>query len=183
MKTFAFKPITYYRVAMWFFVVATMCAIFFFSAQTGEQSTKTSDKFVTVIEHQFTPSQPTTTTSSDVSNDTSSTPAPTPNVNNMFYVKLVRNGAHIIIFTALGFFLYGAISSYKGKKLLKLLLSFLAGTLYAVFDEVHQYFIPGRGCEINDMLFDALGVAIGICIMLFVVLIIKSITKNKALGV
>ena len=167
---------------MWFFVVATMCAIFFFSAQTGEQSTKTSDKVVTVIEHQLTPSQPTTTTSSDVSHNTSSTPA-TPNVDNLFYVRLVRNGAHIIIFTTLGFFLYGAISSYKGKKLLKLLSSFLLGTLYAVLDEFHQYFIPGRGCEINDMLFDALGVAIGICIMLFVVLIIKSITKNKALGI
>ena len=183
MKTFAFKPITYYRVVMWFFVAVTMCVIFFFSAQTGEQSTITSNKVVTVIEHQLTPSQPSTATSSDVSNDTSSTSPTTPNVDNLFYVRLVRKSAHIIIFTSLGFFLYGAISSYKGKRLVKLLASFLAGTVYAVLDEFHQYFIPGRGCEISDMLFDALGVAIGICIMLFVVLIIKSITKNKALGV
>ena len=31
---------------------------------------------------------------------------------------------------------------------------------YAVFDEIHQYFIPGRACEIADILVDAAGAGV-----------------------
>jgi VanZ family protein len=31
---------------------------------------------------------------------------------------------------------------------------------YAVFDEIHQYFIPGRACEIGDILVDAAGAGV-----------------------
>ena len=41
------------------------------------------------------------------------------------------------------------------------LVPWAIGTLYAVSDEVHQYFVPGRSCELRDMLIDACGVAVG----------------------
>ena len=43
--------------------------------------------------------------------------------------------------------------------------AWMIGTLYAVTDEVHQYFVPGRSCEIRDMVIDGCGVAVGVLIM------------------
>ena len=31
------------------------------------------------------------------------------------------------------------------------------GSLYGVIDEIHQYFVPGRNCNLWDWLFDTLG--------------------------
>lgn len=42
------------------------------------------------------------------------------------------------------------------------------GTAYAVSDEVHQFFVPGRSCEPRDMFIDSCGVAAGVLIMLLV---------------
>jgi VanZ family protein len=33
---------------------------------------------------------------------------------------------------------------------------------YAVFDELHQIFIPGRSCQIKDMLIDSSGVLLAV---------------------
>ena len=37
-------------------------------------------------------------------------------------------------------------------------ISLLIGSLYAVSDELHQMFVPGRSCEIRDMIIDSCGV-------------------------
>lgn len=47
-------------------------------------------------------------------------------------------------------------------------LAWMVGTLYAVSDEVHQFFVPGRSCEVRDMVIDSCGVAAGVLIMLLV---------------
>lgn len=44
------------------------------------------------------------------------------------------------------------------------LISWAFGTLYAVTDEFHQMFVPGRSCEIRDMCIDSCGVATGVLI-------------------
>jgi VanZ family protein len=36
-------------------------------------------------------------------------------------------------------------------------LAAVAGSAYGGIDEVHQYFVPGRDCNIGDWLFDTLG--------------------------
>jgi len=38
------------------------------------------------------------------------------------------------------------------------LTAWCAGTIYAVSDEIHQTFVPGRSCEFRDMLIDSAGV-------------------------
>ena len=49
------------------------------------------------------------------------------------------------------------------------LLSFTASTLYAISDEIHQYFVPGRFATLTDLIFDALGIIIGLfCIHIYV---------------
>ncbi|MBM4175039.1 MAG: hypothetical protein FJ213_02545 [Ignavibacteria bacterium] len=52
--------------------------------------------------------------------------------------------------------------------------SLLIVTLYGIFDEVHQYFIPGRFCEFSDFIADLIG---GICGVLFVYFLLR---KNKS---
>lgn len=42
--------------------------------------------------------------------------------------------------------------------------AFLIGVLYAVTDEIHQLFVPGRAGQIRDVLIDACGVFVGIII-------------------
>lgn len=42
---------------------------------------------------------------------------------------------------------------------------FLAGVLYAVTDEIHQCFVPGRAGQIRDVLIDACGVFVGVIII------------------
>lgn len=37
-----------------------------------------------------------------------------------------------------------------------------AGILYAASDELHQYFVPGRACQLRDVVIDGLGVLIGV---------------------
>ena len=46
------------------------------------------------------------------------------------------------------------------------LIAYLIGTLYAVTDEFHQSFVPGRSCELRDMMIDSAGVAAGALVLL-----------------
>lgn len=41
----------------------------------------------------------------------------------------------------------------------------LIGILLAIVDELHQLFIPGRFCEIGDILADFLGIIVGLLII------------------
>lgn len=41
-------------------------------------------------------------------------------------------------------------------------IPWIFAALYAASDEVHQYFVPGRSCELRDVLIDACGAATGV---------------------
>ena len=65
----------------------------------------------------------------------------------------------------------------KSKSLiLWFLLAWAFGTLYAISDELHQYFVPGRSCEVRDMCIDSAGVAVG-CIICMIIL--KNLNKKR----
>jgi VanZ family protein len=42
------------------------------------------------------------------------------------------------------------------------LFTFLIAGIYGGLDEIHQYFIPGRSCELFDFIADLLGILLGI---------------------
>jgi VanZ family protein len=44
----------------------------------------------------------------------------------------------------------------------------IAGILYAISDEVHQYFVPGRAMSIVDMLIDTAGVLLAVIVFKFI---------------
>ena len=45
-------------------------------------------------------------------------------------------------------------------------IPFCIGTLYAATDEFHQSFVPGRSCELRDVMIDSAGVAVGVLILI-----------------
>lgn len=55
--------------------------------------------------------------------------------------------------------------------------------LYAISDEIHQLFVPGRGCQVTDMLIDSGGSAIGIGIYAVVTIIVNRKNKSRRLAV
>ena len=61
-----------------------------------------------------------------------------------------------------------------------ILPAWLIGTLYAVSDEIHQSFVPGRFCSWKDMCIDSAGVITGCMLCLAVLhLIAKRIEKKN----
>lgn len=69
---------------------------------------------------------------------------------------------HAIEYAMLGFLLHRAFFSQKNQffKRYAGILAWLLGSLYAISDEIHQYFVPGRSADIGDVLADVAGISI-----------------------
>ena len=82
---------------------------------------------------------------------------------------IIRKIAHFCIYAVLGA-LVVLTSLYKNRTLLcHGLVALLFGVAYAASDEIHQYFVPGRGPRITDVILDSFGVLCGILFILFVI--------------
>lgn len=75
---------------------------------------------------------------------------------------LVRKSAHIFLYFVLGILIYNVLRGHKlsSKKLVS--YSVLFAGLYAVTDEIHQSFVPGRSAEVRDVIIDTIGAALGV---------------------
>lgn len=93
--------------------------------------------------------------------------------------SIIRKMAHFSIYTLLGFLLMFFINTYPIKVKEKILISLLVGILYAISDEIHQKFVPGRSCQITDVMIDSLGVTLGIFLLLMLLEIHKKIKINR----
>ena len=92
--------------------------------------------------------------------------------------RIIRKIAHFSIYTLVGLLLMGLLSTYKIKENWRIILSVLLGMIYAVSDEIHQSFIPGRTPQITDVYIDTLGVVLGVLlILLFIKIYDKYVTK------
>lgn len=92
---------------------------------------------------------------------------------------IVRKTAHFSIYTLLGFFTMNFALTFNADKYKRGIASWGAGTLYAVTDELHQYFVPGRSCEFRDVCIDSLGVFTGIMIAILIVKIFNILCQRK----
>lgn len=63
---------------------------------------------------------------------------------------------HFLIFLLFSFFLL--ITLLKGKKINLFLLAIIISIIYAISDEFHQLFVPGRYCALSDILTDSAGI-------------------------
>lgn len=86
----------------------------------------------------------------------------------------VRKTAHFTIFGTLSStYFYGFL---KNQVQNASLLAFLFTFLYAITDEIHQYFVPGRSAQYTDVLIDSLGALF----FLIIIRLLLSCTKTKS---
>ena len=67
---------------------------------------------------------------------------------------------HTIVFGILGYLIFRALYFSKNENLKSraIVIGLIVGFLYAISDEVHQAFVPGRYSEIGDVIADFLGI-------------------------
>ncbi|MBD3353105.1 MAG: hypothetical protein GF364_16610 [Candidatus Lokiarchaeota archaeon] len=86
---------------------------------------------------------------------------------------------HIAEYAALSFFL-----TFGFNKKIKSQFIILIGVLYAISDEIHQYFVPYRYFDVFDILLDTIGVLLGLVGFLITykiaVSLISKIKKNTS---
>ena len=93
--------------------------------------------------------------------------------------RVIRKIAHFSIYTLVGFLLMALLSTYENiKRKNQIYISTMLGISYAISDEIHQSFTPGRGPKITDVFIDSLGVFFGIIVILLIVEIIKKKKKK-----
>lgn len=92
--------------------------------------------------------------------------------------KFVRKCAHAFLYGSLGVSVAAAAreSQWKRSPLWALLICFL----YAVSDEVHQAFVPGRGPLVSDVMLDAAASAAGIGLFWLILGFFSGKWKRKA---
>lgn len=85
---------------------------------------------------------------------------------------IIRKNAHFFAYLILGILVVNGLKSSGIAGLKSIGLGILICVLYAISDEVHQLFVPGRGGQVKDVLIDSAGSITG-------VIIYKMINKNK----
>ena len=88
---------------------------------------------------------------------------------------VVRKAAHFTEYLILGCALVPVMREH-GKKAI---LAWLIGSAYAVTDEIHQYFVSERSCEIRDMCIDSCGVLVGVLIGLLIIRLWAVCTRKQ----
>ena len=77
---------------------------------------------------------------------------------------MVRKYAHFFAYMILGILSVNALYLNGIKDRKAILYSFIISFLYAISDEIHQIFVPGRAGQVMDVLIDSSGGIIGIAI-------------------
>lgn len=133
-------------IISWIAVILWMLLIFKLSSQVSEQSDKLSTGITEVIVktvNKFT-------------------------INTDFDIRTlnhyVRKNAHFFAYFILGILSLNALRRSEVSKHKSIAL--MICVLYAVSDEVHQIFVPGRGPQVKDVFIDSSGALVGILLYL-----------------
>ena len=104
-------------------------------------------------------------------------------IKNKTYIKLaeqiLRKIAHLTEYAIGGVLVYALLLTFKLNHKIQFCISWIFIIIYAITDEIHQLFIPGRTGRFVDVYIDSLGALIGICGLLLIIKIAQKITDNK----
>ena len=139
-------------------MIAVCAVIFWFSSNAAEDSSKQSSAVVDIVKKDMFPEL----NELDTERDTQ--------IVEDVISHIVRKAAHFSIYALLGICAFGGYRFLK-KKHLRFLAAWGTATVYAVSDEIHQHFVPGRSCELRDVCIDSAGAALGAGICLAAVLL------------
>lgn len=134
----------------WLFVFVWMGLIFYLSHQSANESSQLSGgvvAFVLHILHTIIPQS----------------------IEVSAFHTFIRKGAHFFAYFILGILIYRALWGRWKNFFMALFIAFL----YAVSDEVHQLFIPGRSGEFRDVLIDSAGAATGILLYILLLRLLR----------
>ena len=152
------------QMISWLAVAAWMVVIFLFSAQNDIQSGDTSGTvvrwFLSLIYRGF----------ADFS------PEQQQSLLDSWHL-VIRKSAHFTEYAILGILIANVIRGYSLRAGFRWLLPIAASALYAVTDEVHQYFVPGRACRFLDVCIDTAGAVFGTALF---TLAVFQLTKHKS---
>ncbi|KYG30585.1 VanZ family protein [Alkalihalobacillus trypoxylicola] len=90
---------------------------------------------------------------------------------------IIRKGAHFFSYFVLAILYFFALNKMK-KLSYNGLVAFLMATIYAITDEFHQYFIPGRVAAVTDVMIDSLGALCGIISYMLALKVVKYFIKR-----
>ena len=136
------------KIFPWIFVILWMALIFYLSHQPATESnglsTGITEKIIEMVEKI----------------------APAININLGRLNHIVRKNAHFFAYLILGILVTNGLRNneiigFKGFR-----LALLICVLYAISDEVHQLFVPGRGGQVRDVVLDSIGAIVGIISMI-----------------
>ena len=147
---------TMFVVASWLLLIAWAVVIFILSSEGSDASSGRSGAIVQTVQ------------AWGVATDTD------------LLTFLVRKSAHITAYFIFGILVYNVVRLYRWPVRRTLLISMGIVLLYAISDEFHQYFVPGRSAEVRDVLIDTTAGVVGVLTAMAVVrLVARSSTKNS----
>lgn len=129
-----------YNLIPWMFVFLWMVLIFNLSAQPVEQSNSLSKGMAVKV----------------VDTVNKVTPGPEWSIDGLNH--LVRKNAHFFTYLVLAVLLLIALKKANPKRVL---IAVGICVLYAISDELHQMFVPGRGPQLKDVFIDSAGAVVG----------------------
>ena len=147
------------RVVFILLSVAIMAAIFYLSCENADKSSETSGFFTDFILRHF------------IKGYADFTPERQDEIHGLVS-HIVRKCAHFSAYASLGFCTSCAVGK---RKLFSLgsLISWGICILYACSDEFHQSFVPGRSCELRDVMIDSCGALTGLLVSMLAMWIVS----------
>lgn len=144
-------------ILSWSLVLLWMTAIFYLSSQPATQSDQLSKHVAEVVLEKVE--------------------QVTPNINlNLGRLNyLVRKNAHFFSYFILGILVFNAISQGKPPGFGRIGLTLFICVIYAISDEIHQLFVPGRAGQVKDVLIDSAGAFTGITLYYLISTTIKKV--------
>ena len=152
------------RIILVILLLCTFFIIFGFSSQNGEQSGGISRKVTETI--------------LKVSSKYNKLEEEEKEVVLHRTESIIRKIAHFSIYTVVGFLLMGLLSTYKLKDKWRMIMTIVIGILYAISDEFHQSFSPGRTPKVTDVYIDTLGIILGVLLVILIRTFYKEIKKK-----
>lgn len=135
-------------------IIIWMIIVFMFSMENGNKSANTSK-----------------TTTIKIVNIITKNLSITEQEKNDIVDKLdpiIRKLAHYTLYTIGGILIINYTDKLDIEKRKKIIYAIIIGILYAITDEIHQYFVPSRSGRILDVCIDTAGVITGIVIFIMV---------------
>ncbi len=149
-------------------LVCWMGFIFYLSSQNAEESSAVSGGFIQTMAEKFYP-------------EFNEMPPEKQQEEVASFQFIVRKCAHFAAFGLLGLLSFLTFISYTSLKFkTRTFLCVFVSAVYAVSDEVHQYFVPGRSCELRDFLIDFGGIISSVLLCVLFVMIIKPLRRKSA---